>query len=100
MFADDEVAERWFEAQRWFAAGRYCPSCASLDRYDTKSRKPMPYRYPNCGEYFPVKKGTVIESSKLRLQKRAIAIYMMVIGIKGTSSTKLHRKLRIRHSTA
>ena len=70
------------------------------DTYETKNRKPMPYRCRDCGEYFSVKKGTVMESSKLGLQKWAIAIYMMVTGIKGTSSMKLHRELRIRQSTA
>lgn len=78
----------------------FCPTCASVDTYETKNRKPMPYRCRDCGEYFSVKKGTVMESSKLGLQKWAIAIYMMVTGIKGTSSMKLHRELRIRQSTA
>ena len=41
-----------------------------------------------------------MESSKLGLQKWAIAIYMMVSGIEGTSSMKLHRELRIRQATA
>ena len=99
MFPDDAAAERWFEEQRW-SHGRYCSSCGSLDTYETKNRKPMPYRCRDCGEYFSVKKGTVMEKSKLGLQKWVIAIYMMVTGIKGTSSMKLHRELGIHQQTA
>ena len=99
MFPDDDAAERWFEEQRW-SHGRYCSSCGSLDTYETKNRKPMPYRCRDCGEYFSVKKGTVMEKSKLGLQKWVIAMYMMVTGIKGTSSMKLHRELGIHQQTA
>lgn len=41
-----------------------------------------------------------MQSSKLGLRKWAIAIYMMTIGIKGTSSMKLYRKVGIRQATA
>lgn len=99
-FPDDATAERWFEDQRWSATGRFCPTCASVNTYEVKNRKPMPYACRDCGEYFSVKKGTVMESSKLGLQKWVIAIYMMVTGIKGTSSMKLHRELGIRQATA
>ena len=99
-FPDNAAAERWFEDQRWSATGRFCPTCASVDTYEVKNRKPMPYACRDCGEYFSVKKGTVMESSKLGLQKWVIAIYMMVTGIKGTSSMKLHRELGIRQATA
>ena len=99
MFPDDAAAERWFEGKRW-SHGRFCSSCGSLDTYETKRRKPMPYRCRDCGEYFSVKKGTVMEKSKLGLQKWVIAIYMMVTGIKGTSSMKLHRELGIHQQTA
>ena len=99
MFPDNASAERWFEEQRW-PQGRFCSSCGSIDTYETKSRKPMPYRCRDCGEYFSVKKGTVMEKSKIGMQKWVIAIYMMVTGIKGTSSMKLHRELGIHQQTA
>ena len=83
MFPDDAAAEKWFEHQRWSVTGRHCPSCGSLDTYETKRRKPMPYRCRDCGEYFSVKKGSVMESSRLGYQKWAIAMYMMVTGIQG-----------------
>lgn len=99
MFPDNATAERWFEEQRW-PAGRFCPTCASIDTYETKKRKPMPYRCRDCGEYFSVKKGTVMQDSNIPLRKWALAIYMMVTGIKGTSSMKLHRDLKMSQSSA
>ena len=60
----------------------------------------MPYRCRDCRAHFSVRKGTVMQSSKLRLQKWAIALYIMTTGIKGTSSMKLYREVGIRQATA
>ncbi|MYL02435.1 MAG: IS1595 family transposase [Gammaproteobacteria bacterium] len=100
MFPDDAAAEKWFEEQRWPGGQRFCPDCGSV-RYSTlKSRKPMPYRCLDCGAHFRVKRGTVMQSSKLGLKKWAIAIYMMTTGIKGTSSMKIRRDLKVTQATA
>ena len=99
MFPDDATAEQWFEKQRW-PKGRFCPDCGSTNIADVASRKPMPYRCRDCRGHFSVKKGTVMQSSKLGLQKWAIALYMMTTGIKGTSSMKIYRELGIRQATA
>ena len=98
-FPDDAAAERWFEAQRW-PEGRFCPDCGSTNTVVVASRKPMPYRCRDCRHHFSVRKGTVMQSSKLGLQKWAIALYMMTTGIKGTSSMKLYREVGIRQATA
>ena len=98
-FPDDATAERWFEATRW-PDGRFCPDCGSLNTVSIASRKPMPYRCRDCRAHFSVRKGTVMQSSKLGLQKWAIALYMMTTGIKGTSSMKLYREIGIRQATA
>ena len=99
MFPDDETAEKWFEDQRW-ADGRFCPHCGSTDTREEKDRKPMPYRCRDCRKHFSIKHGTAMQSSKIGLQKWAIAIYMMATGIKGTSSMKLYREVGIRQATA
>ena len=44
--------------------------------------------------------GPVMQSRKRRLQKWALAFYMMTTGIKGTFSMKIHRDLGIRQGTA
>ena len=99
MFPDNTTAEAWFEKQRW-PEGRFCPDCGSVNTVVVASRKPMPYRCRDCRGHFSVRKGTVMQSSKLGLQKWAIALYMMTTGIKGTSSMKLYREVGIRQATA
>ncbi len=100
MFPDNQAAEAWFENQRWPEGERFCSDCGSLNVAVVKSRKPMPYRCRDCRQHFSVRKGTVMESSKIGLQKWVIAIYMMTTGIKGTSSMKLHRELGITQASA
>ena len=100
MFPDDATAEAWFEEQRWPDEQRCCPDCGSINYAIIANRKPMPYRCRDCREHFSVRKGTVMQSSKLGLQKWVIAIYLTATGIKGTSSMKIHRDLGIRQSTA
>ncbi len=99
MFPDDDAAESWFEAVRW-PNKRFCPDCGSVRYAVVTSRKPMPYRCKDCRSYFSVRKGTVMQSSKIGYQKWVIAIYMMATNLKGTSSMKLHRDLDIRQATA
>ena len=99
MFPDDAAAERWFENQRW-PDGRFCPRCGSSDTTVVANRKPMPYHCRDCRQYFSVRVGTAMQSSKIGFQKWVIAFYMMSTGIKGTSSMKLHRELGIRQATA
>ena len=100
MFPDNETAERWFEEQRWGDEGPACPDCGSCRYAVVKNRKPMPYRCKDCRKHYSVTKGMVMESSKIGLQKWAIAIYMVSTSLKGVSSMKLHRELGIRQSSA
>ena len=100
MFPDNETAEAWFEAVRWPNGERFCPDCGSTRYAIVASRKPLPYRCKDCRQYFSVRKGSVMQSSKIGYQKWVIAIYMMCTNLKGTSSMKLHRDLGIRQATA
>ena len=99
IFPDDATAEKWFEKQRW-PNGIACPECGSLRYAVVKNRKPMPYRCKDCRKYFSVRKGMVMQSSKLGYQKWAIAIYLVATSLKGISSMKLHRELKVRQPTA
>lgn len=100
MFPDDATAEKWFEEPRWPSGECHCPDCGLINFAVVKSRKPMPYRCRDCRSYFSVKKGTAMQSAKIRYQNWAIAFYIMTTGLKGTSSMKLYRELGIRRATA
>ena len=99
IFPDDATAEKWFEKQRW-PNGIACPECGALRYAVVKNKKPMPYRCKDCRKYFSVRKGMVMQSSKLGYQKWAIAIYLVATSLKGISSMKLHRELKVRQPTA
>ena len=99
IFPDDETAEAWFEKQRW-PNGIACPDCGSCGCSKAPSHKTMKYRCKSCRQYFSAKKGMVMESSKIGMQKWVIAIYMISTNLKGVSSMKLHRDLGITQKSA
>ncbi len=53
-----------------------------------------------CDKRFSVRLGTAMEASKLSYQVWAMATYLMMTGIRGVSSMKLHRDLDITQKTA
>ena len=97
-FPDETSAREWFEAQRWDGERR-CPHCDGT-RTRQASHKTMPYWCTPCRKYFSVKTNTVLDSSKVPLQKRVWAIYLEVTSLKGVSSMKLHRDLGLPQNTA
>ena len=99
LFPDDASAEAWFIQQRW-PNGIACPKCGSLSIVERKNRKPQPWRCKDCRKDFSVKTGSLMESSKLALRVWLLAIYILTTNIKGTSSLKLHRDLKVTQKTA
>ena len=99
MFPDEDSAVRWFEETRW-PEGRHCPKCGCVDTADVPNRKPMPHWCRGCKAYFSVRTGTAIQDSRLPLRKWVFAIYLYVTHLKGVSSMKLHRDLKITQKSA
>ena len=99
MFPDEQTAQAWFEEIRW-PNGRGCARCGSVRTREVPNAKPMPYWCSDCRSYFSVKVGTVMESSKIGYRKWAIAFYQIVTNLKGVSSMKLHRDLKISQTSA
>jgi len=100
MFPDNASARTWLEDMRWPDGERHCPVCGSLKTKTVPNEKPMPYHCGDCRKYFSVKTGTVMQSSKVGLQKWVIAMYLMSTSLKGVSSMKLHRDLGISQKSA
>ena len=99
IFPDDASAEQWFIEQRW-PDGAHCPHCGSLSVQSGTAHKTMSHRCRDCRKWFSVKTGTVMQSSKLGLQVWALATYLLNTGLKGQSSMKLHRDLKVTQKTA
>ena len=98
-FPTEDAAREWFEQQIW-PNGRYCPHCGSTETFKNPASENRPYRCKACEQHFSVRLGTVMERSKISLQKWAIAIYLHLTSLKGVSSMKLHRDIGVTQKTA
>lgn len=98
-FPDEDSARLYFESRRWIN-GRYCPHCGSVDTVECKDHKPMPYRCKDCRKHFSVRTDSVLEESRLPLQKWLMAMYMMTTARKGIPSTQMAKELGITQKSA
>ena len=98
MFPDEEAARIWFESHVW-PNERHCPRCGSTRTHEASHAK-MPYRCSDCRSYFSAKTGTALEGSRIPLRKWVFAIYLEVTSLKGVSSMRLHRDLKVTQKTA
>ena len=98
LFPDEQTAVKWFEAIYW-PEGRCCGHCGSTKTVKA-THKTMPYFCTDCRHYFSVRTGTALQSSRLPLKKWAFAVYLYVTNLKGVSSMKLHRDLKVTQKTA
>jgi transposase-like protein len=97
-FPDNETSMKWFESNIW-KHGRKCPRCG-FEHTIQSAHKTMPYYCCECDKKFSVKTGTVMESSNISYQKWAIATYQFATNLKGISSMKLHRDLKMTQKSA
>ena len=100
MFPDNEAAQKWFEESRWPNGQAHCHKCGSTSVQHDVRHPTMTHRCRNCGMFFSVKSGTVMQSSKLDYRVWAIAIFLMTTSPKGISGLKLHHDLGITRKSA
>ncbi|MDE2999764.1 MAG: IS1595 family transposase [Gemmatimonadota bacterium] len=100
IFPTEQASAAWFASRRWTDGNRPCPHCGHTETMDVQDAKPMPYRCKGCWQYFSVRTGTVLERSKVPLQKWAYALYLTTTSLKGVSSMKLHRDIGVTQKTA
>jgi transposase-like protein len=103
-FHDPEKAREYLEAQRW-PNGPNCPHCgnaaqAKIKSLHGKSHRPGVYQCNECREQFTVTVGTVMERSKIPLNKWLLAMHLMGSSKKGMSAHQLHRMLGVTYQSA
>lgn len=98
-FVDEALARDWFEALRW-PDGRICPKCGGCKTSMVRSLTPMPHHCRDCIEYFSVRTGTTMQSSKLPMRKLALAIHLMSTDRAGAHGVRLPRELGVDRRTA
>ena len=101
MFPDDDAAQVWFEQQRW-GDEPWCPHCGSFHVKHNPNHRSMPWRCAEreCRKKFSVRIGTPLQGSPLGYQIWVVAIYLLTTSLKGQSSMKLHRDLKVTQKTA
>lgn len=103
-FTDANAAREWLEAQRW-PHGPNCPHCGNSDpakikALQGKSHRAGLYQCAECREQFTVTVGSVMERSKIPLNKWLLAMHLMSSSKKGMSAHQLHRMLDITYQSA
>lgn len=112
-FTDEPAAFEALEAILW-PNGPTCPHCGALDRINrlegvrSKPSKKNPngllrhglWKCYHCREQFTVRKGTVFESSHIKLHQWFQAAYLLCSSKKGISSNQLARTLGVTVKTA
>jgi transposase-like protein len=102
IFHDEEAARAHFERIRW-PEGRACPHCGTTDNSTLlkgKSTRKGVYKCNACEKPFTVTVGTVMEDSKIPLNKWVYAFALVNESKKGISAHQLHRSLGITYKSA
>ena len=103
-FQDAGKAREYLEAQRW-PDGRVCPHCGNADQAKItglrgEAHRPGVYQCNECREQFTVTVGSLMERSKIPLNKWLMAMHLMGASKKGVSAHQLHRMLGITYQSA
>ena len=99
IFPDEASAAAWFEAVIW-PNGRHCLRCGSIETIPASATSGLPYYCQGCHKTFSVRTGTALERSRVPFRKWVFAIYLEMTSLKGVSSMKLHRDIKVTQKTA
>ena len=99
MFPDEVSAAVWFEAVIW-PNGRYCPRSGSTATLPTSATSGLPCYCQGCQKPFSVRIGSALERSKVSFRIWVFAICLEMTSLKGVSSVKLHRDIKVTQKTA
>jgi transposase-like protein len=104
IFTDANKAREHLERLYW-PTGPICRHCGNADssritKLAGKSTRPGVHWCNECNKPFSVTVGTVMEDSKIPLNKWVLAFHLMVSSKKGMSAHQLHRLLGVTYKTA
>jgi len=102
IYHDADKAREHLEALHW-PNGPVCPHCGSVENITKlrgKSTRNGVYKCNACTKPFTVTVGTVMEDSKIPLNKWVLAFALVNGSKKGISAHQLHRQLGITYKSA
>lgn len=102
IYHDADKAREHLEKLHW-PHGPVCPHCGSVEnitKLQGKSTRKGVYKCNACASPFTVTVGTVMEDSKIPLNKWVLAFALVNSSKKGFSAHQLHRQLGITYKSA
>lgn len=99
-YSTEEAARAYFESMRW-PNGPVCPHCGSAEKHYARTPnaeagvRPGLYKCGECSDTFTVTVGTVMEDTKIPLNKWLVAFYMMCASKTQVSALQLQRQLEL-----
>ena len=102
IYSDPDLAREHLERLHW-PDGPVCPHCGSVEnitKLQGKKHRPGLYKCNACTGQFTVTVGTIMEDSKIPLNKWLMAYALINGGKKGISAHQLHRALGITYKSA
>ena len=97
-FNTEKKAVKFFEVARW-SAGRYCPTCGSVNTYTHKSRE-FYYHCRDCRKQFSCKTHTIMQGSPVPVRTWLYAMYKVSVAPKGISSLQMAKEIGVTQKTA
>ena len=103
-FTPDQARE-YLERVRWGKDGAVCPHCGCTIAYritpaEGSSTRKGVYKCKKCRKQFTVTVGTIMENTKIPLNKWLMAIYLMCASKKSISAHQVHRMLKVTYKAA
>lgn len=102
IYSDPELARQHIERLHW-PQGPVCPHCGcmgAITKLQGKSTRPGVYKCNDCEKPFTVTVGTIMEDSKIPLNKWLMAFALYTGSKKGFSANQLSRALGITYKSA
>ena len=102
IYSNADLAREHLETLHW-PNGPVCPRCGETDRVKRaggQSTRPGVVQCAPCRRAFTVTVGTVMEDSKIPLNKWLLAFRLMAGSKKGISAHQLHRSLGVTYKSA
>lgn len=94
---DEDAARAYLESGRW-PNGITCIHCGHDQVWKVRGGKL--YTCKGCRKQFTIRTGTVMEDSKIPLQKWLFAMYLMTVARKSISSVQLAKELGVTQKSA
>ena len=98
-FSDESFVNQWLSEVRWPGGIKICPRCESK-RISESRHLTMPFRCGDCRNFFSLKYGTAMQSSRVPLRKWTAAVVHDLKSPKGITPADLSQEICVNRDCA